>query len=58
MRFISASSGARSSMPIAMSRSVLCPTSMPALTAVAGNVSRYSPNERSRNGSHGADGLR
>jgi hypothetical protein len=58
MCLISAASGARFSMPIAISRSVLWPTSIPAFTAVAGNVSRYSPKVRSRNGSHGADGLR
>jgi hypothetical protein len=58
MRCISPGVGVRSSMPITMSRSVLWPTSMPALTAVAGKVSRYSRKERSRNGSHGAEGLR
>ncbi len=36
----SAAVGGRLSIPITISRSVLCPTSMPALTAVAGKLSR------------------
>ncbi len=54
----SASVGARSAMPITMRRSVLWPTSMPAFTAVAGKLSRYSGNVISRNGVHGALGDR
>ena len=38
----SAAVGARSAMPITISRSVLWPTSMPAFTDVAGKLSRYS----------------
>ena len=38
----SAGRGARSSSPITIRRRVLWPTSIPALTATAGNVSRYS----------------
>ena len=54
----SAALGARFSMPITISRSVLWPTSMPAFTEVAGNVSRYCGKLISLNGSHGALGLR
>jgi hypothetical protein len=54
----SAGRGARSSSPITISRKVLWPTSMPVLTATAGNVSRYSGNRISRNGSHGAPPLK
>ena len=48
--------GARSAMPITISRSVLWPTSMPAFTEVAGKLSRYSGKLSSRNGVHGALG--
>jgi hypothetical protein len=54
----SATVGARSSSPIAISRKVLWPTSMPALTATDGKVSRYSGKLTSRNGSQGAPALR
>ena len=43
---------------MAIKRKVLWPTSMPAFTDVAGKLSRYSPNPISRNGNHGALGLR